>query len=244
MLKTATRPSRRVANGVRRDEWLLRTISTSSEAITGARIHVEVAGGFVTLAGTVSTFKQRERLHRFVMGLKGVRALKDLLRVCSVETIADRDIALHVRHALDAHAELPPGTAEVHVRLGVVTLAGHVRTAEERSVAEQVASHCRGVNQVVNGLTVNPLDEISDEATARAVRGALAYCKDFETAGVAVSCADGNVVLRGEVPTLMDCMLAEELARLQAGVRAVENHVHVQPVESMDGVRKRPARGT
>jgi osmotically-inducible protein OsmY len=229
MTKTLASPSKTGRDETRRDEWLLKTIASSAQSLTRSKINVEVENGFVTLSGSVPTFRQKERLHRFVMGLKGVRALKDLLRVWSVETIADRAVALHVRHALDAHAELPPGTASVHVRSGVVTLQGHVRTAEERSVAELVASHCRGVNSVVNELTVNPLDEISDAATARAVRGALAYCKDFETEGVTVSCDDGRVLLHGEVPSLLDRMLAEELARLQAGVREVENHIHVKP---------------
>lgn len=239
MSRAATRDNERVRSGARRDAWLLKTIRASTEAITRSRVRVEVSKGFVTLTGNVPTFKQKERLHRFIMGLRSVRALKDLLRVWPVETVADREIALHVRQALDAHAELPPGTASVHVRSGLVTLQGHVRTAEERSVAEHVATNCRGVTQVVNALTVDPLDEVSDEATARAVRSALAYCRDFETEGVAVSCDDGRVVLRGEVPSLLDRMLAEELARLQAGVREVENHIHVQPPPDDDGGRRR-----
>jgi osmotically-inducible protein OsmY len=239
MRKAATKNPGVVRNGARRDAWLLKTISSTARAFTRTKVRVEVSGGFVTLTGGVATFRQRERLHRFVMALKGVRALKDLLRVWPVETIADRDIALHVRQALDAHAELPPGTASVHVRAGVVTLEGHVRTAEERSVSEQVASHCRGVTHVENRLTVNLLDEITDEATARAIRDALAYCKDFETNEVNVSCADGRVLLRGEVPTLLDRMLAEELARLQAGVCVVENHIHVAPAVSLDGRNNR-----
>ncbi|MGD0088818.1 MAG: BON domain-containing protein [Planctomycetota bacterium] len=239
MVKTAAKSDRQERCEAQRDGWLLKTISTSAKAITKSRIRVEVSGGFVTLAGSVPTFRQKERLHRFVMGLKGVRALKDLLRVWPIETIDDREIALHVRNSLDAHAELPPGTAAVHVRSGVVTLQGHVRSAEERSVAAYVASHCRGVTNVLNELTVNLLDEVSDEATARAVRGALAYCKDFETEGVTVSCDDGRVLLRGEVPSLLDRTLAEELARLQAGVREVENHIHVQPLAAAGDGRKR-----
>ncbi|MCY3024000.1 MAG: BON domain-containing protein [Planctomycetota bacterium] len=211
------------------DAWLQKTISAHPSTANRASIRVEVKHGFVTLAGSAATYKQKERLHRFVMGLKGVRALKDLVRVWPIETIADRQIALHVRQALDAHAELPLGTASVHVRSGTVTLKGHVRSAEERVVAEHVTNHCRGVTSVLNELTVDPLDEIPDEATARAIHDALAYCKDFETGGIDVSCADGYVVLRGEVPSLMDRMLAEELARLQGGVRSVENHIHVEP---------------
>jgi len=193
------------------------------------QVTVEVKNGFVVLRGFVRTYREKERMHRFVMGLRGVRALKDLLRVRPVETLADRTIALHVRNALDAHAELPPGTATVHVSNGTCVLRGHVRTAEERHVAELTARHCRGVRVVVNELNVDPLDEVPDEVTARTVRMALDYCRDFDTQGINVSCADGRVVLRGRVPTLLDRALAEEMTRLQRGVCVVENHIQVTP---------------
>ena len=163
------------------------------------------------------------------MTLHSVRALRDLLHVRPPETIADRRIALHVRQALDAHAELPLGTAAVYVSNGTCTLRGHVRTAEERYIAETVARHCRGVRAVVNEVNVDPLDEVPDEATAQAVRTALRYCKDFAADAVTVSCNDGRVALRGVVPSLLDGLLAEEIARLQPSVRAVENHLQVNP---------------
>ncbi len=192
-------------------------------------VKVEVLGGFVTLSGAVRAFRQKEQLHRFVMSLRGVKALKDLLRVDPAESIADKKVAQHIRQALDAHAELPQGTAVIHVSDGVVTLNGNVRSAEERFLAENVASHCRGVMTVLNKLNVDPLEEISDEAAVRAVKGALAYSEEFETDGVAVSCADGRVCLRGEVPTMLDKTVCEELARMQAGVRSVENLIAVTP---------------
>lgn len=190
-------------------------------------VEVEVRDGFVLLRGAVRSFRHKEQLHRFVMSLRGVKALKDLLSVDPVESVEDKHIALHIRQALDAHAELPFGTAMIRVSDGVATLNGNVRSAEERFLAENVASHCRGVTRVVNNLVVDPLEEVSDEAAARAVKGALAYCEDFETDGVAVSCTDGRVCLRGEVPTMMDRTLCEELARMQCGVRSVENLIAV-----------------
>lgn len=213
-----------------RDANLYRAIQ--EHVPTGTRdVSIEILDGFVTLKGTVESFRERERLHRFVMGLAGVRALKDLLKVTPRESVNDSQIALHIRQALDAHAELPHGTASVHVKDGVCTLTGHVRSLEERHIAEQVASHTRGVKQVLNELTVDPIEEISDEATVRAVRCALDYCEDFDVSNVTVSCADGKVVLRGQVTTLMDRTLSEELARLQAGVLKVENHIEVVPEE-------------
>ncbi len=195
-------------------------------------IEVAVRDGFVTLDGTVRSFRQKEVLHRFVMGLRGVKALKDLLRVDPAESIADKKVAEHIRQALDAHAELPHGIAVIHVKDGIATLNGNVRSAEERFLAENVASHCRGVVEVINTLTVDPLEEVSDEAASRAVMGALAYCEDFEMDDVNVSCADGRICLRGEVPTMLDKTLCEELARMQCGVRSVENLISINSTKN------------
>ena len=197
-------------------------------------IEVAVRDGFVTIDGAVRSFRQKEVLHRFLMGLRGVKALKDLLRVDPAESVADKKIVEHIRQALDAHAELPSGTAVIHVKEGVATLKGNVRSAEERFLAENVASHCRGVVGVINSLTVDPLEEVSDEAASRAVKGALAYCDDFEMDNVTVSCADGRICLRGEVPTMLDRTLCEELARMQCGVRSVENLISINTAKKTD----------
>jgi osmotically-inducible protein OsmY len=210
-----------------KDQRLEAKIVAQLQTLSGRRVQIAVSKGFVTLTGSVNTFRQKERLHRFVMRLHGVRALKDILKIDPLESVEDRKIASLVRNALDAHAELPQGTIVLHVCDGVVTLNGHVRTLDERSIAEYVTSHSRGVIRVVNEVTVDPLDEIGDHATCRAVRGAINYCDEFEIELVSVSCADGYIVLRGEVPTLLDRTLVEELAKMQYGVRGVENHIVV-----------------
>ncbi|MCW8129086.1 MAG: BON domain-containing protein [Planctomycetota bacterium] len=215
---------------------ILAHIPSSSSNGHGQALGVEVKDGLVKIEGTVRTFHEKERLHRFVMGLRGVRALKDLVRVDPLESLADRQVALLVRQALDARSELPPGTVSVHCRSGVCSLVGHVRTAEESMIAEKVARHTRGVKECVNELTVDPLDEVSDEATAKAVKSALSYCTDFDIDSIAVSCADGKVVLRGVVPSILDRSLAEEVTRIQNGVRAVENHIQVATHAKLDPI--------
>jgi osmotically-inducible protein OsmY len=209
------------------DRELKRKIEEHLPHSDHSQVSVSVKAGFVVLRGFVRSFRERERLRRFVLRLVGVRALKDLMRIKPAETLADREVALHVRNALDAHSELPPGTATVHVSNGTCALRGYVCSAEERHVAEMVARNCRGVRTVVNELAVDPLDEEPDAATTRLVRKALDYCKDFDTQGITVSCMDGRVVLRGRVPTLLDRLLAEEITRIQSCVRSVENHIQV-----------------
>jgi len=214
----------------------------------GSNVSCEVRNGFVTLRGEVRTFREKERIHHFVMSARGVRALKDLIKVEPAESLADRQVALLVRQALDAHSELPPGTATVHIQEGVCTLKGYVRTAEERHVAQNVASHCRGVKRVNNQLAVDPLDEVSDEATVHAVKSALTYCTEFDIEKITVSCVDGRVILRGMVPSIMERSLAEEVTRIQNGVRSVENHIQVathvslDPVTVADNARRRQSR--
>jgi osmotically-inducible protein OsmY len=202
-------------------------------------ITVEVRDGFVTLRGTVLNVRQRDRLHRFVMGLSGVRAVRNLLVVAPDESASDLVVAGYVRQSLDAHAELAPGTITVHVSDGVCRLRGNVETAEQKHVAEHVAEHCRGVKSVINHVEVNPLDRVTDRASAGAVRKALDYCAELNASKISVSCANGVVLLRGQAPTLFDRALAEELARIQGGVRAVENHIQV--VVGADRRRNPPA---
>lgn len=232
MAKQISKPRASGANHARRDTDIievdkLRSAIRSHLEDRYTSVNVEVHDGFVTLTGKVRSFRQKELLHSFVMGQRGVKAVKDLIAVNPTESIADKAIAQHIRQALDAHAELPFGTAVIRVEDGVATLKGNVRSAEERFLAENIASHCRGVTGVINALIVDPLEEVSDEAAARAVMGALAYCEEFETDGVDVSCADGRVCLRGEVPTILDRTLCEQLARIQAGVLSVENLIVV-----------------
>jgi len=214
----------------------------------GSNVSSEIRNGFVTLRGAVRTFREKERIHHFVMSARGVRAVKDLINVDPVETLADRQVALLVRQVLDAHSELPPGTATVHIQEGICTLKGYVRTAEERHIAQNAASHCRGVKRVNNQLAVDPLDEVSDEATVHAVKSALTYCSEFNIEEITVSCVDGRVLLRGMVPSIMERSLAEEMTRIQNGVRSVENHIQVathanlDPVTMADNARRRQSR--
>ncbi len=223
-VREAGRALKRSASDLQLKQKVLEHLPHSREH---SQVSVEVENGFVVLRGFVRSFRERERLRRFVLCLKNVRAMKDLLRIKPAETLADQEVALHVRNALDAHSELPPGTATVHVSNGTCTLRGYVCSAEERHVAEMVTRNCRGVRTVVNELIVDPLDEEPDEATVRQVHKALDYCKDFDTQGITASCIDGRVVLRGKVPTLLDRLLAEEITRIQSCVRSVENHIQV-----------------
>jgi osmotically-inducible protein OsmY len=65
----------------------------------------------------------------------------------------DADVFAEARHALD-RASTFPATVRVHVRGGTATLTGTVRTASESANAAEVVQHVRGVERVVNSISV------------------------------------------------------------------------------------------
>ncbi len=66
----------------------------------------------------------------------------------------DADVAADVRSRLATVPEINPFTVEVGVRDGVVTLSGHVESAETRIQAEKLAREVAGVVRIVNLLEV------------------------------------------------------------------------------------------
>lgn len=66
---------------------------------------------------------------------------------------ADADIFTEARHALDQRLSIP-ATVRIHVDKGIVTLTGNVRLPGERVQAEDVVRRVKGVQRIVNNITV------------------------------------------------------------------------------------------
>ena len=65
----------------------------------------------------------------------------------------EAEIFAEARQALDQHGSIP-ATVRVHVDQGSATLTGTVRLASESSVAEEIVGRVRGVDRVVNEITI------------------------------------------------------------------------------------------
>jgi osmotically-inducible protein OsmY len=66
---------------------------------------------------------------------------------------SDTDIFAEARRSLDERPSIP-ATVRVHVDDGVAWLTGMVRRAHERAEAEEVVRNVRGVQRIVNKITV------------------------------------------------------------------------------------------
>ena len=70
----------------------------------------------------------------------------------------DTDIFAEARKALDERPSIP-ATVRVHIDDGVAWLTGMARRASERTEAEKVVRRIRGVERIVNKITVAELPD-------------------------------------------------------------------------------------
>lgn len=76
-----------------------------------------------------------------------------MTREAHAQERSDAEIFLEARSALDRNPNVP-ATVRVHVDRGTATLTGHVRLPAERSEAENIVQNVKGIQRLVNDITV------------------------------------------------------------------------------------------
>jgi osmotically-inducible protein OsmY len=116
-------------------------------------IHATIAGGWVTLEGTVGFRFQKQAAENAVRQLIGVRGVENNLVVATSE--AAQDIKTAIGAAIRRRVDHPVDI-DVAFDDGTVTLRGTVHTWAERRDAEESARLALGVLDVVDELRVQP----------------------------------------------------------------------------------------
>ena len=116
---------------------------------------------------------------------------------------------------------------------GLVTIHGKVKTAEEKTKAEQVARGVDGVKEVKNLLQVVPESEkevvaASDDKIEEGVSAALKSDKALDSVKIA-SVNNGVVLLKGKTPDLDTKLKAIELTLATPGVKRVSSEIETTP---------------
>lgn len=124
--------------------------------LRGTDVLVEVLGGTATLTGSVATPAQKEAAERIARPLAD--EVSNRLHVSDSAGGAGTALARRVEFELFASEAFDLASIEVTAEGGVVTLGGPVRSLAERLLAARIAAEAPGVSEVVNDLTVAPLD--------------------------------------------------------------------------------------
>lgn len=213
-------------------------------------IALAFADGVMTVEGEVGDVAAKKLALERVAALPGVEGIVDRLRVKPAQVMGDGQVRDLVRNALlgepalanvavrevvkgrELIARVPAadarGAISVRVEEGVVTLAGEVESVAQKCLAGVLAWWVPGSRDVVNGLAVEPPEEISDDEITEAVRIALEKDPFVDAAQLRVTTKDYAVTLEGLVPTEAEREMAEFDAWYVFGVDRVINRIAVR----------------
>jgi osmotically-inducible protein OsmY len=117
------------------------------------KIQIKVQNGFVTLAGEVDWFYQRDDAEAAVRKLTGVKGLSNEIKV--KPQVRGSDIKQRIETALKRNAEVEAEAIKVTVQDGRVILDGKVKAWYERELAERTAWSAPGVVSVEDRISIN-----------------------------------------------------------------------------------------
>ncbi|MEO8548402.1 MAG: BON domain-containing protein [Kofleriaceae bacterium] len=127
-------------------------------------------------------------------------------------------------HRIDAPA------IGVSVHGGVITLTGTVSSWSEKHLIEQAVYRVPHVRDLANDVEIRPSwdSRVTDGELAAAIRGAFEHAALASNERIRISvCDHGSVTLSGDVTTLHEREVAEQIARYVPGAKFVTNELGI-----------------
>jgi osmotically-inducible protein OsmY len=205
-------------------------------------VNVSAEEGAVTLSGTVSSWAEKEFAHQTAKRIRGVKSVKNDIRVKYKSDRPDNEIKPEIRRRIDSDPFVGGELIDIEVRDGKVKLNGFVGSPVERSYARGDAL-VSGVSSVdVSGLKVEPWAEHrmrrerrwvhrSNEEIEKSVEDALRYDPRVLSTHVSVRVDNGTVILDGAVEDLEAQRAAGKDARNTMGVWRVQDNLRVRTLD-------------
>ena len=135
-------------------ETRIRDILSWEPTIDSSSMTVTVAGGVITLEGTVDAHWKKAYAESRVSGLRGVMGVENKLAVVPTGDLADELVAEDIVGALDRDSLVNADCVTVAVNGGIARLSGEVPSWVSRDAAEEDASYTAGVVDVQNDLQI------------------------------------------------------------------------------------------
>jgi osmotically-inducible protein OsmY len=215
-------------------------------------INTTTRDGNVMLSGSVNNEVQRELAEDLALGVRGVRFVDNQLVVINTvigekeqrswsQRLEDRVVTAAVRSRMLGSGEFKGLKIGISTVNNVVTLYGVVPTEAHVDSMMGIASNTKGVDEVVNQLTVRTKDDaydivrgtgqqISDEWLESRVSTAIMLNRHLRLRELDVEVDDGICMLSGTVDSEEKRILAEDVARNIQGITEVRNTITVRPL--------------
>ena len=118
-------------------------------------VKAEIAGGIVTLKGTIDWEFQRHEAARLVRGVIGVRGVKNLIEL-KPRPGDPQAVETKIASAFGRQASLDARRIHVTVHDSTAVLSGHVHSLAEQRSARIAAYAAPGITKVESRLTIEP----------------------------------------------------------------------------------------
>ena len=217
------------------DSQVLADIRASLNSDRFKDVSVSVKSGVVDLSGSVELYAYKEEAERKAQHNKNAMAVRNEIRVAGPE-VADEELqnklVEKVQYDRVGYGTTAFNAISVSVRNGVVTLGGHAYGPTDKDSAISLATHMRGVQDVIDEVEVDPVSPMDDRIriqVARSIYGHPALNKYAIDPGkpIRISVQNGNVTLFGVVDSQMDKDVANIRANSVPGIFKVTNQLEV-----------------
>jgi osmotically-inducible protein OsmY len=198
-------------------------------------VQVSVKSGVVDLEGTVNDYATKEEIDKKAHRTKNVVAVRNKLQIAGAGEMSDAQLQQAIVKKLQ-YDRVGYGNAfnaiSVNVQSGVVTLAGNALGPVAADSAVSLASHFRGVQDVINNISVDPLSPMDDRTRLQVYRAVYGFPSLNKYAidpaqPIRITVVNGNVTLNGVVDNQADKNVAGIRANSVAGVFKVTNNLQV-----------------
>jgi osmotically-inducible protein OsmY len=197
-------------------------------SLDAANIKVEVSDGRVRLTGAVTDYFSKNLAAEAVWSVQGVKSLDNQLTVnFTMDFLVPPDSVIEKRVAnfLKSSPLAANQDIRVSVKAGIVFLQGTVNALWRRVKVENMVEGIQGIVGVENLLTVLPTENIADEIIAEKTLAAFSRNTMIHEEKIAVTVANGKMILKGEVLSGRVALEAYDCAIRIPGVREVANDI-------------------
>lgn len=199
--------------------------------VDAGAIGVAAKDGSVTLTGYIDSYAGKLAAERVAKRVRGVRAVANDIEVRLKLDRTDADIAADAARALDLYASIPRGV-QAAVHGGHVTLTGTAAWPFQKTHAEKIVRHIRGVRGVFNHIALAPRAVEGD--VHHRISAALHRNANLDAKRITVGVAGDTATLTGTVSTWLERDSAERATADAPGIATVINRIVVEPVDAGD----------
>ena len=170
-------------------------------SIETKKISVATLNGIVTLSGSVPNFYEKWSIERAVKRVAGVSGIAEELTIQTLPNTeqTDSEIAQAARLAIQWSLAIPNEQIQIMVEKGIITLEGAVDWQYQKQNVYDAVIHLRGVQGIHNRITLKPYLTSSD--VREKIEAAFKRSANFNAKQVHVTVDNGNVTLKGNLPT-------------------------------------------